>query len=207
MPLGAFVRVFLPKGILPKKRRKRRRTWRRNADIRFNILIALRGRINRIKLMFHGVHTLKTFASTCDRYILCTYVYVYIYTTIHLQDATSMFSPLMNYFWRGGEGEEGYSRGENTSAIREDFTTRFCYVFRRMKCVEIFFLEDFSQQPRILKHWTGNKLGLRYLLEIKYELGRGLRRFFEQKFHDNWSFLFLKIRENSGKEIAEMCYL
>lgn len=56
------------------------------------------------------------------------YVYIYIYTTIHLQDATSMFSPLMNYFWRGKgeeEGEEGYSRGENTSAIREGFQDVF----------------------------------------------------------------------------------
>lgn len=66
---------------------------KRRADIRFNILIALRRQINRIKVMFRGpyrVHTLKPSASTCDRYRSC-------YITTHLQNATNLL-PLNDYF-------------------------------------------------------------------------------------------------------------
>lgn len=78
------------------------------------------------------------------------YVYIYIYTRLFTCKMPPRCSPLMNYFWRGKgeEGEEGYSRGENTSAIREGFQDVFLLRVQQTRMDEMrgdfFFFKSFS---------------------------------------------------------------
>lgn len=79
------------------------------------------------------------------------YVYIYIYTRLFTCKMPPRCSPLMNYFWRGKgeeEGEEGYSRGENTSAIREGFQDVFLLRVQQARMDEMrgdfFFFRSFS---------------------------------------------------------------
>lgn len=130
---------------------KRRRRWRRNADIRFNILIALRGRINRIKLMFHGVWNRGWGGCTPLKRSLrpAIDIYIYICTTVHLQDATSTFS--LNELFLSRRRRRRKIRAQ----FERDFSTRFCYVFRRRGWMKLGAWTSFFRRF-LTRHGIGN---------------------------------------------------